>query len=854
MNNEGKDTQRRNRNKPLLVALLGLLSLLCIASAVSADVWDQWDYPGQKRKLKVWVRGAGGIPGFAAAVQAAMDDWNGSSGDPPKKNNGSWNLVPGTEGDHDVAVSGGKGDGRGGNLGKTSVSVNGDGEAVGDVKVKMDSDENWGPGADQHDLERAIKHELGHCQRMDDTDIDGDIMNRYEGAGDHNVTPSGHDQSEARAAFWDNMLIAVTPDSVRTGVPTVCDFTGPMNLGNAASVAVQALDPTHLQIISQGWNPSQVEIQAMAAPDLPVTVGTGAWHNEGFTINITYRDASTATFGSFVTTNPVDPPQGQFPHAVAGPDVVIPAGKTFVLPHILDVGGGSFHDDPTYTPSLTHVWSWNGGPGLTTMAQTEILPMTINTPGTYTFTLEVEDLFGQKSSDTVSVEVDAVPPVNTSISPCAGTPGTSPITLTSVYSDANGYTDIRYCYLLVNDSLAQTNAVVLLYDRLANKVYMKNDAGTSWSTGYAPGTAITLENSQCMLHVADTSVSGSGNDLTVNWKIHLKSPFSAKLLNAYMYVRDNGGLTDGWDRMGIYYNIKPQVVDIWPSGDPLLTGFESNLLSRYRDLNGFADLRKCYVLVNDSLTFTNAMFLWYDQATNKVYLKNDANTSWGTGYAPGTAVTLSNSQCDVNVGAISVTPAGTDLSVLWTFTLKSPMEGKNLCSWMYVTDSAGEHDGWKKVGTHFVPVAPTCLFLSPTTGTVPTGSPWSYATIYSDDNGFGDIYKIYIQLSVTSSQANAVLLMWDAKLGKVFLRNDANTSWGTGGVPGSATILENGQCTVDLSTMGAPNGVTTEQLEVFWPVTLKGSQAGKKLQERMYVIDNELMISGWKFKGVVTAL
>jgi len=463
----------------------------------------------------------------------------------------------------------------------------------------------------------------------------------------------------------------------------------------------------------------------------------------------------------------------------------------------------------------------------------------------------VSSLFLIAAASTATAQI--MTPINVSISPSSGTLGTAATTLTSVYRDDDGYGDIRLCYLLVSDSLTQSNAAFALFDRLTGKVYLKNDANTSWGIGYAPGTAVTLQNSQCFIYVGNTTVSGNVANLTISWRIQLKAPFSTKLLNAYMYVRDYGYLTDGWDKMGSYYNIAPEVLSIDPLGPlPIDTPFTMN--SHYRDLNGYLDVRKCYLLINDKFDQANAVFIWYDKASNKVFLKNDANTSWGIGYGLTTPVILSNSQCEVDVGAMTITVGGPDLVVNWRIKLLPTIANKSLSSWMYITDSQGAHDGWQKVGTHFTPIAPECLFLSPTTGTVSTGFPETFATIYSDANGFGDIYKIYIQLSVTSSQANAVLLMWDAKLGKVFLRNDANTSWGTGGVPGSTTILENGQCTVDLSAMGAPSGVTTEQLEVFWPITLKGRQAGKKFQERMYVIDNEGLSSGWKFKGVVTAL
>jgi len=444
-------------------------------------------------------------------------------------------------------------------------------------------------------------------------------------------------------------------------------------------------------------------------------------------------------------------------------------------------------------------------------------------------------------------------PKNVSVTPSGGTlPTGTPFSIQGVYSEMGGYTNIKKAYLLLNDSLTQSNAALFYYDRVTNRVYLKNDANTSWGTGYAPGTAVTLSNSQCDVSVGSTTVSGSGTNLTVNWSITLKSPFSAKNLNAYMYMQDMSGVTAGWDLMGIYYNVKPQVVSIAPNSGPLPIDTPTTLTSLYRDPNGFADLRKCFTLVCEGFNQANAMLLWYDKATNKVYLKNDANTSWGTGYAPGSAITLSNSQCEVYLADTTATGSGNDLTVVWSFKLKVGMTGKNLYSWMYVTDSKGALDGWKKVGTHFTPLAPTCVSVTPSAGKVQTGTPLVFTTDYADANGYMDIWQCYFQIGQSGSLANSVCALYDAKQNKVFLRNDGNSSWGTGQTPGTVVTLENSQCRIYVqNTVVTPSG--SNDLLIDWSIELKPILVPKLLGERMFCRDNEYMNSAWKLKGYVRA-
>ncbi len=88
-------------------------------------------------------------------------------------------------------------------------------------------------------------------------------------------------------------------------------------------------------------------------------------------------------------------------------------------------------------------------------------------------------------------------------------------------------------------------------DAKQNNVFLRNDAHTSWGTGYAPGTDATLENSQCILRVKDTTVSSSGLDsMVIDWNIVLKPTVLGKLLGERMYCRDNEYLNSGWRLRG----------------------------------------------------------------------------------------------------------------------------------------------------------------------------------------------------------------------------------------------------------------------------------------------------------------
>ncbi len=442
------------------------------------------------------------------------------------------------------------------------------------------------------------------------------------------------------------------------------------------------------------------------------------------------------------------------------------------------------------------------------------------------------------------------------LKPAGGPLPAGPVTITARYFDPDGPDNIKKTYVLINDSLAQSNAVFLYYDQATNRVYLKNDANTSWGTGYAPGTAVVLENSQCKVYVNQVRVTwwleGGRSVVIIDWCIELKSPFSGKPINGYMYVQDYSGLFDGWDTMAVYHAVKPEVVGISPNIGELPIDTDITLQSTYRDINGYQDMKKCYLLVNDTFNQANAVFLMLDRAANKVYLKNDANTSWGAGYIPGTDVTLSNSQCELHVsGMTTLVPEDLSVTIRWPLKLKASMTGKLLSSWMYVTDSAGLYDGWTKVGRYYIPALPVCVKVLPSFGSFALAAPTTFSTEFEDDNGSTDIRCCYFQLSSTSSAANAILLKYDAPQNKVFLRNNANTSWGTGYTPGEQIKLVNGQCKLNVAQT-AVTATGPDTLQIQWNLTVSANLAGLKLTERMYVDDDSLLKSGWKVMGYVT--
>ncbi len=308
----------------------------------------------------------------------------------------------------------------------------------------------------------------------------------------------------------------------------------------------------------------------------------------------------------------------------------------------------------------------------------------------------------------------ATPTVGT-ISPSSGS--TQPDvakTFTCTYSDADGWANLKDADLLIStSSTTLANAIYLHYDQNTNKLYLRNDANTSWLGGYSPGSSYTVENSQVKLNCATTTASGSSNTLTIKWNITFKSAYSGKQYNTYLYVKDDTGGYVNWTKKGTYtVNRSPQVGTITPSSGMSGPGQANNFTTTCSDPDGWQNIQYVYFLMNTSTSGSNCLYTYYNQNTNKLYLRNDGNTSWLGGYIPGSANIIQNSYASLDCSKATISGSVTTLTVNWSVTLKSTFMGtKN--TYLYVKDDLSAYQGWVQKGNWTIQTDTT-----PPTGTI----------------------------------------------------------------------------------------------------------------------------------------
>jgi hypothetical protein len=440
-------------------------------------------------------------------------------------------------------------------------------------------------------------------------------------------------------------------------------------------------------------------------------------------------------------------------------------------------------------------------------------------------------------------------PAAVSVTPSSGSLASPTFALQ--YSDSAGAANLQTVYVYFNATLASSasNSCFLYYNIAANQINLLNDSGAAWMTA-TPGAGTTLQNSQCSLNVATSSVTLNGNTLTLNLAMTFKPTF-AGAKNIYMYAADFSGPNSGWQQLGTWTVPGGSITVTANSVTPSLGSVASQMFAlQYSDTAGAANLQTMYAYFNATLasSASNSCFLYYNVAANQINLLNDAGAAWMTATL-GAAATLQNSQCSLNVAATSVSMNGNTSTLNLAMTFKPTFAGaKNI--YMYAADVSGPNSGWQQLGTWTVPsgiITVTANSVTPSSGSVANQS---FALQYSDTAGAASLQLAYAYFNSTlaSSAGNSCFLYYDVAANQIKLLNDAGAAWMTA-APGAATTLQNAQCSLNVATTTVSMNGNTLTLNL--AMTFKPTFAGAK-NIYLYGADVSGPNSGWQQLGTWT--
>jgi hypothetical protein len=296
-----------------------------------------------------------------------------------------------------------------------------------------------------------------------------------------------------------------------------------------------------------------------------------------------------------------------------------------------------------------------------------------------------------------------VGPQAVSVTPSSGFGSTQTFALQ--YSDSAGASSLQQIWGYFSATLGNpaSQSCMLYYTVAINQINLLSDDGMAWQAATL-GSVATLQNSQCSINVATaTVVATGGNTLTLGLAMTFQAAF-AGTKNIYLRAIDVSGSASAWQQLGSWTVGSsagaPAPVSVTPSSG---SGASQSFALQYSDTAAAASLEQVWVYFNATLAnpASNACLLYYTLATNQISLLGDNGMTWQAATL-GSAATLENSQCSLNVAATTVQVSGNTLTLSPAMTFQASFAGpKNI--YLYAGDVSGADSGWQELGTWTVP-------------------------------------------------------------------------------------------------------------------------------------------------------
>jgi len=284
------------------------------------------------------------------------------------------------------------------------------------------------------------------------------------------------------------------------------------------------------------------------------------------------------------------------------------------------------------------------------------------------------------------------PPVVLSNPQSAHTGPSSVIPFTA--QDSDGAANIARLYFLVNaSSTISANTCHGFYDRAAHGLFLYNDALTTVAGPLTPGQPGVLQNNQCSIDAAATTVTPiDGFTLRLNLALSLVPAYRTDPKSVFLWIRDTQNTDTGWVRTGTWIPAVPSVVI---AGVPTLANSAIQVAITARHPDGFEALSRIYFLANPTPQIPQkTCHGFFDRKANTVFLYNDDLT----GFSPN----LRNSSCTVQL--VNAFSSGTDLTVSLAITGHKPSNtgyGQNLYVWP--VDERQQGTGWVRIAEWLIP-------------------------------------------------------------------------------------------------------------------------------------------------------
>lgn len=424
-----------------------------------------------------------------------------------------------------------------------------------------------------------------------------------------------------------------------------------------------------------------------------------------------------------------------------------------------------------------------------------------------------------------------------------------PTAINSSYSDPDGLGDVQTGQLMVNTQLAGAGSVWLRYDALNRKLYLRNADNTGWLGPITAGVAGRLDNGRAVLDGASTKVSRTDSALHIRWGVVFSQSFSGREYNLYSVASDRATseFSLPWVGSGTYsVSAVPRAVEVSPAAGRSVPGARVTHIARYRDADGAGHIREALLLVNTRVAGVSAVYALYNPQSNKLYLRDDANTGWLGGLTPGGSGTVSNAQATLVASGTAVSRSGTDLVVRWSLLYQEAYSGKVYNAYLTARDAAGVAGPWTRLGTWTVNRVPVTTSVSPRNSSSHSGAATTYAATYGDGDGAGNLLAVRYLVNSTATWKNGVSVSYNVRQNRLYMQ-DAEGHWIGGVAPGASRKVSTTYGTLDAAKTTVSRSGDT--ITVQWNLTFASGMRNRTLYQYLYASDLAGGLRGYTAMG-----
>jgi hypothetical protein len=217
----------------------------------------------------------------------------------------------------------------------------------------------------------------------------------------------------------------------------------------------------------------------------------------------------------------------------------------------------------------------------------------------------------------------------------------------------------------------------VVYMAQTDRLYLVNESSV-WLNAGAPGSGSTVEDGQCSLDGAASSVGTNGNDMTVTFALSFKSGFEG---SRPIRMRSQEKDTLETSAIGAHGHVHvvtdsgPQTISVSPVSGSVDVGSGIDLAATFGHSDGAGNLRRLEMVVaGPGGSWQLGCWAVYMVETNRLYLIDD-NSVWLNAGAPGSANTVQDGQCILSAAGSSTSVNGNRRTVTFDLTFKVGFEG-----------------------------------------------------------------------------------------------------------------------------------------------------------------------------------